>query len=83
MNGFGPNGITKAKRRARAAGELCGGHVRLERVALDRRLDAPDRIGPHPRPVVQHTIHRRETDTRLAGDVLQRQRGGGESIGHG
>ena len=57
--------------------------MRLERIALDRLFDAPDRIRPHARTIVQDAVHRREADAGLAGDVLQRQRGRGERLGHG
>ncbi|MGY4380554.1 hypothetical protein ACVWZ3_008193 [Bradyrhizobium sp. i1.3.6] len=81
--GVRPRRHHEGKAAGTAAGELGGGDVRLEGVALDRRLDPPDRIGPHARAVVQDAVDRRKADTRLAGDVLQRQRGRGESIGHG
>ena len=42
--------------------------------ALDRVLDAADRIRPHARAVVQHAVDSGEADAGLAGNVPQRQR---------
>ncbi|MGY3078684.1 hypothetical protein ACVWZZ_005092 [Bradyrhizobium sp. LM6.10] len=83
MNGFGPDGNHEGETAGAAAGELGRGDMRLKGVALNRFLDAPDRIRPHTRTIVQNAVDRREADARLAGDVLQRQRGRGECLGHG
>src|SRR5439155_25208433 len=66
-----------------AAGELGGGHMRLEGIACDRLLDAADRVRPHAGAVVQDAIDRRKADASLAGDVPEREMAVGVRLLHG
>src|SRR6185436_16350934 len=66
-----------------ATSELGAGHMWPEGVAVDRLLDAADRVRPHARTVVQDAIDRREAYASLAGDVPEREMTVGVRLLHG